>query len=402
MGSTNKANNLSLIAQRNLSSSQNSLATTKALLSSGLRVKSAKDDAAGLEISERMSSQVRGLNVAVRNSNDGISMILIRSLLVVATAAGAFLAALPAAAQGAADSYPNKPVNFVIPFSPGGTAGALGNMLSEKLTAKLGQQFVVLFRAGASGNIGSLSVARAPADGYTILLGTIATHGINPSIYKQMPYDHQKDFAPITKVGSVPNLLMVNSALPVKNLAELIEYAKANPGKVNYASPGVGASNHMAAELLKMMTKTDIKHIAYKGSGPALQDVIAGHVQMMFDNTVSAWPQVRSGRVRALGVATLQRLPSAPDLPAIAETLPGFDVSAWYGVFAPAGTPPAIVAKLARALNEVLSDPVVAANLAKMDFISGGGTPAEFGAFIATDTQKWKRVVDSIGLEKIE
>lgn len=320
--------------------------------------------------------------------------------LVLATIVS--LTGLHASAQSPADSYPNKPVTLVVPFSPGGTAGALGNLLSERLTERLKQQFVVIFRPGASGNIGSQSVARAPADGYTILLGTIATHAINPSIYKQMPYDHQKDFAPVSNVGSVPNLLVVNNNLPVKTVAELIDYVKKNPGKTNYASPGVGASNHMAAELLKMMTKTDIRHIAYKGSGPAMLDVIAGHVQMMFDNTVSAWPQVKGGKVRALGVATPQRLKSAPDLPTIAETLPGFDVSAWYGVFAPAGTPPAIVDKLSRAFNEILHEPATAEKLAEMDFIPTGGTPAEFAAFIAADTRRWKQVVDTIGLEKID
>jgi len=325
-----------------------------------------------------------------------------RMIRTLALAAITSLSGMQAMAQSPADNWPNKPVTFVIPFAPGGTAGTLGNMLSERLSAKLGQQFVVMFRPGASGNIGSHTVARAPADGYTILLGTIASHGINPSIYRNMPYDHQKDFAPVSMVGSVPNLLVVNANLPVKTVSELIEYAKKNPGKVNYASPGVGASNHMASELLKMMSKTDIKHVAYKGSGPAMLDVVAGHVQMMFDNTVSAWPQVRSGRVRALGVATLQRLKSAPDLPTIAETLPGFDVSAWYGVFAPAGTPQPIVDKLSRALDEILREPTVAGNLAKLDFIPGGGSPAEFAAFIAADTQRWKQVVDTIGLDKIQ
>lgn len=318
---------------------------------------------------------------------------------VVATLAACIAA--PSAAQDA-QSYPNRLVTLVVPFSPGGTAMVLGNLSAERLGERLGQKFLVVYKPGATGNIGSAFVATSDPDGYTLLLGTIATHGINPSIYHKMPYDHIKDFAPISNLGSVPNVLFVNPKLPVRTVPELIAYLKQNEGRVNFASPGVGASNHMAAELFKMMSKTQMTHIAYKGSGPAMQDVIAGHVEVMFDNTVSAWPQVRSGRVRALGVATPERLKSAPDLPAIAEFLPGFSVSAWYGLFAPAKTPPAIVEKLSAAVREILKESRVAADLAKMDFISVGGTPAEFANFIQAETDRWKAVVDRIGLEKIK
>lgn len=309
--------------------------------------------------------------------------------------------AVPAAAEATAD-YPSRLITLIVPFAPGGTSATLGNLIGERLGQRLNQKVVVMFRPGATGNIGSQSVATADPDGYTLLLGTIATHGINPSIYKKMPYDHIKDFVPVSNLGSVPNILFVNPALPVKTVPELIAYLKSKPGKLNYASPGVGASNHMASELLKMMSNTDMKHIAYKGSGPAMQDVIAGHVEVMFDNSVSAWPQIRAGRVRALGVATPERLKSAPDLPAIAEFLPGFAVSAWYGLFAPAKTPPAIVEKISAAVRDILKESSVAASLERMDFIAAGGTPAEFANFVQAETDRWKTVVDRIGLEKIE
>ena len=310
----------------------------------------------------------------------------------------ASLIASSAIAQGAGE-YPNRAVTLVVPFAPGGPTDVIGRLVAAKLGERLGKPVVVLNKPGAGGNTGSAGVATAAPDGYTLLLGTVSTHGINPSLYKNMPYDHKKDFVAISQVSLVPNLLVVNPNLPVKTVPELIAYLKQNPGKVFYATPGSGTSIHLASELLKMMTGTDMTHVPYKGSGPAMIDVIGGQVQLMFDNTVSAWPHVHSGKVRALAVSTPARLKGAPDLPAIAEFLPGFSASAWHGVFAPAGTPRAITDKLAAEIQTFMKDPAVVEQLAKLDTIAVSGTPAEFVRFIAEETDRWASVVKKLDLK---
>jgi tripartite-type tricarboxylate transporter receptor subunit TctC len=320
---------------------------------------------------------------------------------VAACLLSAFFAGLiahPAAAQSAAD-YPNRAVTLVVPFAPGGPTDVIGRLVAAKLGERLGKPVVVLNKPGAGGNTGSASVATAAPDGYTLLLGTVSTHGINPSLYKNMPYDHKKDFVAISQVSLVPNLLVVNPNLPVRTVPELIAYLKQNPGKVFYATPGSGTSIHLASELFKMMTGTDMTHVPYKGSGPAMIDVIGGQVQLMFDNTVSAWPHVHAGKVRALAVSTPVRLKTAPDLPAIAEFLPGFSASAWHGVFAPAGTPRAITDKLSVEIQTFMKDPVVVEQLAKLDTIAVSGTPAEFVRFIAEETDRWAAVVKKLDLK---
>jgi tripartite-type tricarboxylate transporter receptor subunit TctC len=320
---------------------------------------------------------------------------------VAAHLLAAFVAGLiahPAAAQSAAD-YPTRAVTLVVPFAPGGPTDVIGRLVAAKLGERLGKPVVVLNKPGAGGNTGSASVATAAPDGYTLLLGTVSTHGINPSLYKNMPYDHKKDFVAISQVSLVPNLLVVNPNLPVKTVPELIAYLKQNPGKVFYATPGSGTSIHLASELFKMMTGTDMTHVPYKGSGPAMIDVIGGQVQLMFDNTVSAWPHVHSGKVRALAVSTPLRLKSAPELPAIAEFLPGFSASAWHGVFAPAGTPRAITDKLAAEIQVFMKYPAVVEQLAKLDTIAVSGTPAEFVRFIAEETDRWAAVVKKLDLK---
>jgi tripartite-type tricarboxylate transporter receptor subunit TctC len=258
---------------------------------------------------------------------------------------------------------------------------------------------VILNRPGAGGNTGSASVAAAAPDGYTLVLGTVATHGINPSLYARMPYDHRKDFVAISQVGLVPSVLVVNASLPVNSVPALIGYLKQNPGKVFYASPGSGTSIHLAAELFKMMSGADMTHVPYKGSAPAMQDVIGGQVQLMFDNTVTAWPQVRSGRVRALAVTTAQRLNSAPDVPTMAEFFPGFAANAWHGLFAPAGTPQPVVDKLAAATAAAVKDPDIAAQLEQNDIIPVGSTPAQFRAFVDEETERWAAIVNKLGLK---
>lgn len=307
-------------------------------------------------------------------------------------------AAVPAMARGA-DDYPNRPVTLVVPFAAGGPTDVVGRLVGRGLEARLGQPVVVLNRPGAGGNTGSATVATAVPDGYTLLLGTVSTHGINPSLYARMPYDHKTDFIAISQVGLVPSVLVVNASLPVKSVPELIAYLKQNPGKVSYASPGAGTSIHLATELFKTMSGTDMTHVPYKGSAPAMRDVIGGEVQLMFDNTVTAWPQVRSGWVRALAVTTPERLKSAPQVPAMAEFLPGFTANAWHGVFAPAGTPTLVVDRLAAAVAAAVRDPAMAAQFEETDMIAVGSTPAQFRAFVDEETDRWSAIVNKLGLK---
>jgi tripartite-type tricarboxylate transporter receptor subunit TctC len=312
--------------------------------------------------------------------------------------AAALLVAPPGTAQDAA-TYPAKAVTLVVPFPPGGPTDALGRLLAQKLSENVGKQFIIDNRPGAGGNTGSAHVARAVANGYTLVLGTVSTHGINPSLYKNMPYDHRKDFAPVSQISIVPNVLVTHPSLPAKSVPQLVAFLKRNPGKVFYASPGHGTSIHLAAELFKMRTATDMTHVPYKGSALAMQDVITGQVQLMFENSVTAWPQVKAGKVRALGVSTPGRLKAAPDVPAIAEFLPGFAASAWHGVLAPARTPPEIVNKLSAEIQKAMKDPGVVDFLAKLDVTAVANTPAQFAAFIDEETGRWAAVVNKLGLK---
>ena len=321
-----------------------------------------------------------------------------RILVTAFVAAVATLVLRPGVAQDSA-SYPNKPVTLVVPYPAGGPTDAMGRIIAQKLTERLGKQVIVENRPGAGGSTGTGQVARAAPNGYTLLMGSIATHGINPSLYKSLPYDHRKDFIPVSEVAYMASVLVANSKLPVKTIPELIAYLKQNPGKVFYASPGSGTSIHLAAELFKSMTGTDMTHVPYKGSAPAMQDVIGGQVQLMFDNSVTAWPQVKAGNVRAIGVSTPERLKMAPDLPAIAEFLPGFSVTAWHGVFAPAGTPRPIIDKLSKEIQAAMREPEMIANLAKFDITPVGNTPEQFASFINDETERWATVITRLGLK---
>src|SRR4029453_1006317 len=248
---------------------------------------------------------------------------------------------------GAHPADPPKPVRVVVPFPAGGTTDILARAAAQKLSETWGQQAIVDNRPGAGGNIGAELVAKSAPDGYTLLMGTVGTHAINASLYPKMPYDHVKDFAPVILVAGVPNVLVVHPSLPVNSVQELIAYAKANPGKLNFASSGNGTSIHLSGELFKVMTGVQMTHVPYKGSAPALQDLIGGQVQLMFDNLPPSPPQIKAGKLRALGVTSAARAPALPDLPTIAESgLPGFEASSWFGVLVPAGTPPSIVTKL--------------------------------------------------------
>ena len=318
-------------------------------------------------------------------------------LLTFAAAIATWGPALCAAQD--ATGYPARPVTLVVPFAPGGPTDALARLLAKNLSERLGKAFVIDNKPGAGGNIGTAQVAHAAPNGYTLILGTVSTHGINPSLYRTLPYDHKKDFSPVSQITQVPNVLVVNPQLPVKSVPELIAHLKRYPGSVFYASPGAGTSIHLAAELLKMMSGTEMTHVPYKGSAPAMQDVISGQAQLMFDNTVTALPQVKAGKVRAIGVSSPQRLKIAPDLPAIAEFLPGYSASAWHGVLAPARTPRGIVDKLSAQIQTIMHERDVVAYLGNFEIIPVGNTPAEFASFIDAETERWAAVVARLGLK---
>ena len=311
-------------------------------------------------------------------------------------ALGALLALVATAAS--AQTYPTKPIRLVVPFPPGGATDILARDVAQKLTEAWGQQVIVDNRPGAGGNIGSELVAKSAPDGYTLEMGTVGTHAINASLYAKMPYDHVKDFVPVILVAGVPNVLVVNPAVPANSVAELIAYAKANPGKLNFASSGNGTSIHLSGELFKFMAGVQMTHVPYKGSAPALQDLIAGQVQLMFDNLPPSLPQIKAGKLRALAVTSLARAPALPDVPTMAEAgLPGYEASSWFGVLAPAGTPPAIVTKLNAEIAKWLATPEAKEKLSKQGANAAGGTPEDFAKHIAAETAKWAKVVKDSG-----
>jgi len=321
-----------------------------------------------------------------------------RHLLALA----AWSAALPWAAR-AQSAWPSKPVRIVVPFAPGGTTDILARALAPELSRVFGQQFIVDNKPGAGGNVGAAEVAKSPPDGYTLLMGTVGTHGINQSLYPKLPYDPIKDFAPITLMAGVPNVLVMNpakaTALHIETVPDLIRYAKANPGKLNMASSGNGTSIHLSGELFKTMTGTFMVHFPYKGSGPALLDLIGGTMDLMFDNLPSSLPHIRAGKLKAIAVTSSQRSTALPDVPTIAEAakLPGFDASSWFGLLAPAGTSPAIVARIQQETAKALATPQLKERLQSQGAIPSGMPPQEFARYIAAETKKWAEVVKASG-----
>ncbi len=317
--------------------------------------------------------------------------------LIAAAAAAAACTLLPglAAAQGA---FPSKTITIIVPFAAGGTTDILARVVAQGMGAELGQPVVVDNRAGAGGNIGGQLAARAPADGYTLFMGTVGTHAINAALYKKMPFDPIKDFAPLTRVANVPNLLVANPAQPFKTVQELIAYAKANPGKINFGSSGSGSSIHLSGELFKSMAKVDMQHVPYKGSAPAVTDLLGNQIAIMFDNMPSAIQHVRSGKLRAIAVTTAKRSPELPDVPTIAEAgVPGYEATSWFGMFAPAGTPAPVVAKLNATIVKVLAQPDIKKKLAEQGAEAAGETPEQFAAFIQKESVKWGKVVKESG-----
>jgi tripartite-type tricarboxylate transporter receptor subunit TctC len=302
-----------------------------------------------------------------------------------------------ASVPSSAADYPNHPVRWLIGFAPGGPVDTIARIMSQWLSDHFGQQFVVENRAGSGGNIATAAAIGAPPDGYTLLFSG-ANNAVSASLYKHLPFDFIRDTAPVASFMQVPNMLVVANAMPVKTVQELIDYCKANPGKISFASPGNGTSVHMSAELFKAMTKCDMVHVPYRGSAAAFPDVISNKVQLMFDNLPSASEQARGGNVRALGVTSPQRWPSVPDVPAIAETVPGYEASTFYGMSAPKGTPPEIVDILNKAVNEALSDPKLVARLALLGGVPKPLSPEGYGRMIAAETEKWRKVVEFAGV----
>jgi len=311
-----------------------------------------------------------------------------------------FALALTLACAGAsAQSYPTKPIRLVVPYPPGGPLATIARAMGQKLTEAWHQPVVVDNRAGAGGNIGADLVAKSPADGYTLLMGAVATHAINPALYSKIPYDAIKDFAPVALVAQVPNILVVNPAVPAKSVRELIALARAKPGYLNFGSGSTGSTGHLAGELFNTMAGVQMVHIPYKGAAPAMADLLAGQVQLMFDNLANALPNVKAGRLRALAVTTLARSPAMPDLPTIAESgLPGFDLTTWFGLMVPAGTPPEIVARLNAEIVRALNAKDMRERLQKMGAEPlANNTPEHFAAFIRTEAAKYAKVVKDSG-----
>jgi tripartite-type tricarboxylate transporter receptor subunit TctC len=307
------------------------------------------------------------------------------------------LALLPvlAAAQG----YPSKPIRFVVPYPPGGPLDLMARAIGAGLTEAWGQPVVVENKPGAGGGIGAEAVARSPGDGYTLLMGAVATHAINPALYASVPYDPLRDFVPVTLVAQVPNILVVHPALPVATVTELIAYARAKPGTLSFGSGSTGSTGHLAGELFKRMAAVDMVHIPYKGGAPAMADLLAGQTQLMFDNLANALPQVRAGKLRGIAVTTLERSVAVPELPTLDEAgLRGFYLTRWFGVFVPAGTSPEVVEKLNAAILRVLDTPALRERFAGMGTAPPAiRTPRAFDAFVRREAAKYADVVRSSG-----
>jgi len=304
---------------------------------------------------------------------------------------------IASAAPSAAADYPNRPVRWLIGFAAGGPVDIVARIMAQWLSDRLGQQVVVENRAGSGGNIAAAAAINSSPDGYTLLF-VGPNNAISTSLYRKLPFDFQRDTTPVASIMQLTNMLVVTNALPVKTVQELIDYCKANPGKLAYASSGNGTSVHMSAELFKAMTKCDMQHVPYRGSALAFPDIISNKVQLIFDNLPSALEQSRGGSVRALGVTSPQRWPGVPDVPAIAETVPGFEAVGFYGISAPKGTPPEIIAILNKAVGDALKDPKLVARLAEVGGIPRPMTPAEFGRLVSDETEKWRKVVEFAGV----
>jgi len=314
---------------------------------------------------------------------------------------GFLIAAIVAAAPVAwGQAWPSKPIKIVAPSTPGDAPDVIARLVADKLSIALGQQVVVENKPGAGGVVGSDAVAKAAPDGYTLIMGNAGSHGINAAVYAKLPYDIQRDFAPVSQVAIAPNVMVINPSVPANTVAEFIAYAKARPGKLSYASGGNGSSAHMSMELFKSMAGVDIEHIPYKGSSPALTDLVGGQVAVFIGNMPPTVPLVKAGKLRALAVTTKTRSALMPELPTIAEAgLPGYETVAWFGVLAPAGTPPDVVNRLSQEIGKIARSPEMREKLLAMGAEPVGGTPEEFKAVIDRDIAKWKPLAQKVGIK---
>lgn len=320
-------------------------------------------------------------------------MRVLQTIAGVALLLCSVLGAAPASAQA---DYPNKPIRWIVGYPPGGTTDLLARLMGQWLSQRLGQQVLIENRAGGGNNIGTEMAVRAPADGYTIFLVNPA-NAINATLYPKLPFNFLDDMAPVAGIVRVPNVMTVTKNFPAKNVQEFIDYGKANPDKINMASSGAGTSVHLSGELFKFMTGVGMKHVPYRGAGPATVDLISGQVDVLFDNMPSIISHIRAGSVRALGVTSAQRSPALPDVPAVGDTVPGYEASAWFGVSAPKGTPPAAIARLNREVNAALTDPTMKAKLADLGGVPIPGTPEQFWELHRMETEKWAKIVQFSG-----
>ncbi|WP_414653652.1 Bug family tripartite tricarboxylate transporter substrate binding protein [Geminicoccus sp.] len=305
---------------------------------------------------------------------------------------------VPAPAEAQAP-YPSRPVTLVVPFSAGGSTDLVARLIAQEMTGHLGQQIMVENRGGAGGTIGSAAVARAVPDGYTILMATVATHALNPLLYKTIPYDPVRDFTPISLLARFPSVLVVHPAVAANNVQELIDLLKANPGEYSYASAGNGTPSHLSGEMFKSMAGVDMFHVPYKGAGPALVDVMGGHVPIMFDNLPPSLEHIRAGTLRGLGVTSKERAPTILELPAVDETLPGYEIYSWNALFAPAGTPQSIIRRLHGAALAAVKDPEAATRLKELSVTAVGSTPEELATYLKTELTKWAPIIQTSGVQ---
>lgn len=320
------------------------------------------------------------------------------SIMFKAALALAFVVCLPLAA--AAESYPNRAITLVVPYAAGGTNDIIARAVAAKITTSLGQPVVIENRSGAGGNLGAQLVARAPADGYTMLIASVGVLAINKSIYAHPGYDAEKDFAPITEAGTVPNVLLANATVPANNVSELVAYAKSHPKTLTIASMGAGTTGHLCGEMFQRGAGIDLVHVAYRGSAPALQDMLGGHVNVMFDNLPTALPLVKAGTLKAFAVTSAQRSESLPNVPTLAEAgITGFEATSWFGFVAPAATPAPILERLNNEIVKALNDPDVREKLQAQGVTTIANTREEFARVISSETSKWKAVVDSAGVK---
>jgi tripartite-type tricarboxylate transporter receptor subunit TctC len=326
---------------------------------------------------------------------NGIARLLVASIVGLPP----LLNGMNAAGASAVDDYPSRPLRAIVPNAPGGGSDISGRIVASALGEALGQQVVVDNRPGAGGTMGVSTAARAQPDGYTLLMGNISTHGINVAVFKSLPYDPVKDFAPVSMLGTTPNVLVVHPAVPARTFKEFIAYAKGNPGTIRYGSSGTGGSPHLAMELLKSLTGTDMLHVPYKGSGPVTIDLMSGQIHTTSASVSSQLPYIKSGKVRALAVTSAKRSAQLPDVPTVIESgVPGYEVTIWYGLFVPAGVPQRIIARLNSELVKVLATPILQQRMGNAGIDASASTPAELGAFVKAEIAKWTKVVKIAGI----